>query len=260
MKQIVIVAGNSRSGTTQLGKAFRRVQNAIPLIEPRGHFKDVAHYARHMNEAPGNYHQILQDRYTEMWLNLSSGPDFFVVDKTHPIFFHWDHLNKIQIPVKVLWIYRNGLDVVSSMINHRGVSKNTSPVYWNKNDTVDEPIYWLGVKDTEEYRNWHKNLSHVQRCALRWASWILYWENNRPNFQFSTIDVSYENLTCNNLKYEDFILDFVESKRSNPLTPVFKTHADSVEVWRSRLTDKQVDEVLQIDLFVEAMSLLSYEI
>ena len=137
---------------------------------------------------------------------------------------------------RFLAIERNPFATVSSMLLHSGVSE------WQSNwRRFGVPNEFLGI--TEANVDEYEQMSGVQRAALRWRSHhdrlLALQERLGSQILLLNYDDMYADFDSTIEKIWAFtgLSSISSSKRPNP---------ESLDIWRSRLTDEQVARIVEI--------------
>lgn len=228
-KGCAFIIGTGRSGTHWLGHTLEHHPEIRETIEVEPMFKLVKTMATEPERTPQLMPKLVQAYKKQM----IRSPGKLYLDKSHPNIWLVEELLKNFPHAKFLGIIRNPFATVSSMIQHKRVSR------WHKEwKKLPIPNRFLGI--TNEIAASYDELSLAKQCAIRWKS---HYERMRE-LEGSQADhclvMHYENLAYNTQHELKRIEDFLQLKAQID-APEIKT--ESLDKWKINLTDSDVTDI-----------------
>lgn len=244
----VFITGLGRSGTTILGILLSLHRQAGYLNEPKAlwHVIDPRQDINgNYSTAGGHFRLTASDVSTDVvrrahrlfsrYLHLTASSR--VVDKYPELIFRVDYVRAIFPDAKFILIIRNGVDVVSSVVQWSKQlslkSNRQTDDWWGRNNIKWYYLREQLILDDPAYESvWPvamANLDHINRAALEWVVTMregLEQEQRHPD---AVIRVAYEALLANpvgelerlqqqcGLELDPFVVDYAQKRLYNNL-------------------------------------------
>jgi hypothetical protein len=223
------VIGTGRSGTHWLGHTLEHHPEIRETIEVKPIFKWVKQIATN----PSNKAELMPKLIKAYKKQMVCSPKKIYLDKSHPNIWLVEDLLQAFPEAQFLGIIRNPFATISSMIEHKRVSR------WHK-EWKDLPIpnQFLGI--TEEIAPTYDELSLAEQCAIRWKSHYERMQEVQRKFPKNSLIMHYESLAHNTSKELQRIEKFLGLKQ--PITaPEIRT--ESLEKWKAGLSEADIESI-----------------
>jgi hypothetical protein len=265
----IILLGSGRSGTSLLGRIFSRHPEVAYLPEPRpiwmyGNSYRNDHYLTEKDLKP-RIARYIDHRFAE-FLEKSGRMRF--AEKTPSNCLRIRFIHALYPDCKIIHIYRDGRDVVRSMLKiqekkpRKGILRDrmaTTPIwewpsyfpmlmrtYWRTNVRGKSATYW-GAQPPG-WREWadlpaHMVVAHQWRALVETAI-----EDGRKLPQQSYFEMRYERLIREPHRCIDEMCNFAEIAPSQEMSNLADERIDPNRPakWRATLSPEQEDDIVKL--------------
>jgi hypothetical protein len=244
---LAFVIGNGRTGTNWLGDTLLSHPMITGKNEREPEFRQVTSLAVHLplfkNKGfEDNFGAVVRQYRRRSQETRVSGKAYHS-DKSHPALFFAPQLQEEFPAARFLGMNRCVYPTVASCMRHEGVSN-----WFKQKELLEAPNKFLGT--TEENLPRYEHIPHHVRCALRWASHQLEYEQVEPilnskGHNFLLLDYRKMSLNPSEAlgKLQSF-LGFAET----PFAQAPEGHIFDPVSWKKKLTtDMQNDIDRELD-------------
>jgi len=231
-KGCAFVIGTGRSGTHWLGHTLEQHPEIRETIEVEPMFKLSKRMATNASLKNALMPKLIR---AYRWQMVKSSGRIYL-DKNHPNIWLVEEILEAFPAAQFLGIIRSPYATISSMIQHKRVSR------WHKQwREFPIPNPFLGI--TESIASNYESLSLAEQCALRWKSHYERMQEIEGTFPKSSLIMHYESLAHNTSKELKRIEQFLGLEQ--PISaPAIKT--ESLDKWKDNLSEADIKSIEKV--------------
>jgi hypothetical protein len=228
----VFVIGSGRSGTHWLGHSLGSHPEVRTTVEAMPMFGLSTRMALDPTLERRLFWRLVM---AYKWQILKTAPRLYV-DKTHPNMWIAEKLKGAFPRALFIGIERNPYATVASMMKHRGVS-----AWHGRWREFPIPNRFLGISSRDA--SGYDSVPLASQCAMRWLAHHRRMNELRSFLGSDLLVISYESFACNTA---DTISDLQQFLGLHKAIAIPEVKLESLDKWRSQLSDAQIVEVQNV--------------